>query len=266
MNRPAPRVWVTRTMPAALRTADRLRAFGLRPELRPLLEVRPVDGQRDLSGVGALAFSSVNGVREFARRERRRDLPVFAVGDATAQAALVAGFPQVRSASGDVGDLARLILDHRARIRGHLLWAGAREPAGDLAGALAPGGVETRTCVVYETASVMDDAEIAAVLDDAADPFAAVLVHSPRAGRRLAEALVGPRQGLEFVCISSAAAGPLAAKGLSARTADRPNEAQMLRRLLEALGERADWRTAFTGSPSHSGRRVSGRRKRIVRL
>jgi uroporphyrinogen-III synthase len=236
MSPTAPRVWVTRTLPAALQTADRLRAFGLRPDLRPLLTVRPVTGTPQLDGVGALAFTSVNGVNEFARRVRRRYLPVFAVGDATAQAALAAGFVQVRSAGGDIGDLTRLVLAHRDQIRGRLLWAGASEPAGDLVGALAAGGVQAAGCVLYETVPGLDDEEIVAALETAADPFAAVLVYSPKAGRRLAKALTGRRPAITFACISQAAADPLTRSGLRATAAARPNEAHMLRGLLEELG------------------------------
>lgn len=236
MTSSAPRIWVTRTLPGALQTADRLRAFGLQPDLRPLLKVRPVSGAPQMEGVGALAFTSVNGVLEFARRIRRRYLPVFAVGDATAQAALAAGFAQVRSAGGDIDDLTRLILAHRDQIRGALLWAGAKEPAGDLLGALAAGGVEARGCVVYETVAGVDEAEIETVLGSADNPLAAVLVYSPKGGRRLAQALGERRPAAPFICISPAAAAPLARIGLRALPAVRPNETLMLRRLLEELG------------------------------
>ena len=68
----------------------------------------------------ALAFTSVNGVAAFAALTPRRDRPVFAVGDATAQAAHDAGFADVLSASGDLRDLARHLQtareDERARL------------------------------------------------------------------------------------------------------------------------------------------------------
>lgn len=231
----APRIWVTRTQPGAQGTADRLRAFGLCPDLRPLLTIRPVAGTPLLDGVGALAFTSVNGVHEFARRVRRRYLPVFAVGDATAQAALAAGFVQVRSAGGDIDDLIALILASRQQIRGRLLWAGAREPAGDLIGGLAAGGVEAVGCTLYESVPGIDEAEVAAALGSPADPLTGCLIYSPKGARRLAEVLGPRRPDAAFVCISPAAAAPLARLGLRAVSAARPNETRMLQRLLEEL-------------------------------
>ena len=52
--------------------------------------------------------AAANGARALARATQRRDLPVLAVGDATARAAREAGFESVTSAGGDVGDLAPL--------------------------------------------------------------------------------------------------------------------------------------------------------------
>ena len=60
------RIWITRTEPAASGTAVQVRERGHDPWVMPLLEVRPqVTEPLDLSGVGALAFTSNNGVRAF---------------------------------------------------------------------------------------------------------------------------------------------------------------------------------------------------------
>ena len=81
------RVWVTRAEPGASRTAARLGALGFEPVVAPLLTIRTLTPVIDLSGVAALAFTSVNGVTAFAALNADRDKPVFAVGDATAEAA-----------------------------------------------------------------------------------------------------------------------------------------------------------------------------------
>src|SRR4051794_41252334 len=84
-----------------------------------MLEIRTLDGPPlDLEGVQALLCTSANGVRATAARTTRRDLPVLAVGDATARAARDVGFAHVESAGGDVEGLARLAarrLDSAAR-------------------------------------------------------------------------------------------------------------------------------------------------------
>ena len=89
------RIWITRAEPGASRTAEKLRALGHEPVVAPLLQARPLPGEIGLTGVGALAFTSANGVNAFAERSPERSLPVFAVGDATAAAAHKAGFAEV---------------------------------------------------------------------------------------------------------------------------------------------------------------------------
>ena len=153
----------------------------------------------------------------FADLTPDRSLPVFAVGDATAERARQAGFGKVISASGALPDLARLIADEAA---GKVLVPGAREPAGDLH-ALLDGGGETVILPVYEAMETRATAP---------DAFDAVLVHSPRAARAVAEALGrNGGAGRLAVAISAAAAAPLAAAGFTEiRTAGEPTDAAVL--------------------------------------
>jgi uroporphyrinogen-III synthase len=181
------RVWITRASPGAEATAGRLRALGWDPVVAPILATRILTVSVDLAGVGALAFTSGAGVRAFAHLTDRRDLPVFTVGAATAAATREAGFAKVQSADGDVGALGRLISESRRTFSGVLLHAGALEPAGDLAGELQRSGVPARALPVYETMPAQLSAGFLAGLVS----IDAVLVHSPRAGRRLAEILDG---------------------------------------------------------------------------
>lgn len=186
--------------------------------IRPLPQPAP-----DLTGIGALAFTSRNGVAAFAALSDARDLPVFAVGDATAAAARAAGFTSIRSAAGALDDLARRLAAD-ATVAGVVLAPGAKEPAGDLPALLA-GRVTVRPLAVYEAVETAAAAPAA---------FDAVLVHSPRAGRALTA--LGPFAGRVAVAISAAAAAPLeGAPGLEIRLAARPDEAAML----EALGKPA---------------------------
>src|SRR5690242_5683689 len=101
------RVLVTRAEPGASETGERLRALGYQPIVEPVFAVAPIPVA--LPAFDALAFTSANGVRVFAKLSPRRDAPVFCVGGRTADAALEAGFSNVRSADGDVAALAELI-------------------------------------------------------------------------------------------------------------------------------------------------------------
>ncbi|WP_278070104.1 uroporphyrinogen-III synthase [Brevundimonas sanguinis] len=226
---PIRRVWVTRAKPGAARTADRLTALGFEPVVVPLLTLAPLPGALNAApepeAVAVLALTSPNGVEAFAPLiPRFRDHPVFAVGDATAEAARAAGFADVRSAAGDIHALARLIAAEAPP--GPLLAPGAREPAGDLP-ALLPGRPVQRLPVyaAFETHAPAPGA------------FDAVMLHSPRAARALATDL--PRaasSGRLAVCISDAAAAPLRPFDFTQiRIAAAPDEPSML----SALGKPA---------------------------
>ncbi len=218
------RIWITRAQPEADATAHRIRALGHEPVVAPLLEVRPVGRPPILEGVGALAFTSRNGVRAFAALTPERALPVFAVGDATAQAAREAGFAEVHSASGDVSALTGLVAAHKASIPGALLYAAPEEPAADLVAALEADGVPARAETVYRTAAA----------EPAPPPGAdVVLVHSAKAARRLAAepAVRDAAPSMTLICISPAAAAPLQETGFrEVLIAERPDEAAMIDR------------------------------------
>ena len=195
MSPGAPRVWVTRAEPGAGRTAARLRELGYHPIIAPVLKIERIEGVRiDLDAVAALAFTSINGVSAFAELSDRRDLPTFCVGDATADAARELGFTEVRSASGDVQALGRLIA--AAAPQGAVLVPGAEQPAGDL-GAAAGGSIPIRRLPVYRT--VETKLEPPPACD-------AVLIHSPRAAVALRPLIEGKPAGLLAVAISAAAA------------------------------------------------------------
>lgn len=202
------KIWITRAEPGAQATAERVRALGHDAVVSPLLAVRNLpDVAVDLAGVGALAFTSANGVRAFADVSGERGLKVFAVGAATAQAARAAGFASVLSADGDVEALAEGIATRRKELRGAVLHPGAAEPAGDLAGALQRQGVEARRLVLYESEPVRlkgPEAEVLLRSD-------AVLLHSPRAAMALARLLrAHPAPALRALGLSKAVVKPLA--------------------------------------------------------
>ena len=217
-------VWITRARPGADRTAERLSGMGLTPVVAPLLTIAPLKVRPDLAEVGALTFTSMNGVTAFTSLSTRRSLPVFAVGDATAASARAAGFADVRSAGGDIHALAALIRAEGSGVS--ILHPAASEPAGDLA-ALVGDAARITALAVYE-----------ALETDASPPEAwdAVLIHSPRAARALAARLspdVAP--GRIAVALSPAAAAPLAPLDFAeVRLAAIPTEAS----LLATLGKR----------------------------
>jgi len=186
----------------------------------PVLVVAPVPAKIDLAGVGALAFTSGAAVRMFAGAAAGRDLPVFAVGEATADAARAVGFRDLRASNGDVEALADAIASAHLP-PGLVLAPTAREPAADLAALLAARGVESRSVIVYQTRAARPDTP---------DDIDAVLIHSPRAARIIAT-LITPEQAaaLTAFAISEAAAAPLRALPFArVIVAPSPDEASLL--------------------------------------
>src|SRR5687767_554229 len=102
------RVAITRALPEAERTGERVRALGGEPVLAPLLTIVPCAYDTNVEGAQALIFTSSNGVRAFPDVRRARDCVVLAVGEATAEAARAAGFADARAGDGDVASLAAL--------------------------------------------------------------------------------------------------------------------------------------------------------------
>lgn len=223
----APRVWVTRAEPGATRTAERVRALGLTPVVQPLLTVRFVDAPLDLDGVTTLAFSSRNGIDGFTRLHPGRALPVYAVGEATAEAARTAGFDRVVSADGDLEALSALIRRTHRATEGIVLHPGPALPAGNLAVLTGPS-IVVRSIIVYATEPTTDPAP----------PFDIVLIHSPRAALRLAKCLGATDVSSRTVlAISEAAGAPLEDLGFDRLViADRPDEDAMMAALGKAVG------------------------------
>jgi uroporphyrinogen-III synthase len=109
-------------------------------------------------------------------------LPAFAVGARTAQAARAAGFGEVESAQGALGDLVALAA---ARLPGRrLLYLAGEDRAGDLAGDLKPHGIAVETAVVYR--AVAADVLPAAIVEAlAAGQIDAALHYSRRSALTL---------------------------------------------------------------------------------
>jgi uroporphyrinogen-III synthase len=229
------RVLVTRSEPGASETAQRLSAMGFQPVVEPLFDIEPIEGVA-LPAFDALAFTSANGVRVFAKLSPRRDVPVFCVGARTADEARGAGFGDVKSADGDVSALARLIpvsLPSGAR----LLHSGNEESRGDLAGQLSGLGVAAAFVATFRAAAAKSPGPVLAAHLNGAPSFDAVLIHSPRAARILGgflkpdSATATSPAPMNIAVISEAAAEPLRPAALRIEIALQPNEEALLKAL-----------------------------------
>jgi uroporphyrinogen-III synthase len=230
------RLLVTRPEPDAQHTAAALRQHGHTVVVAPLLRIEPVDHAEIGPGpFTAILVTSANAGVAIVRHPRfaqLRALPVFAVGEHSAQAMRAAGFAVVTSADGDVNDLARLAGERLKRGAALLYLAGA-DRSGDLAGALSGRGLAVRTIVIYRAIAVV--ALPPAATEALADGLDGVLHFS----RRSAETYLATVRaaGLDdavlarpvHFCLSAKVAEPLQQAGLTdVRIAAAPTETGLM--------------------------------------
>jgi uroporphyrinogen-III synthase len=216
------RIWVTRTAPGNHSTVESLQALGHDVVCVPVLDVRRVDPGPLRSLPDAIVFTSGNGVRHHPICSEALDLPVFTVGNRTADAVMRAGYRNVRSADGDLGDLQRLILDELPPPC-RIVHFGAREPAGDLKSHLRRYGYLVDRKVVY----IADAVAVRWLLRVRTDlpNIDAIMVHSPRAAERVARVLSKTDWSGKIWCISEACAHKLArVPNVQVDVASKPTE------------------------------------------
>jgi len=239
------RVLVTRPIEDAVPLARNLEANGFTVVIESLIKIRFLEGAAlDLSGLQALAFTSANGVRALTYKapdEIDKGLTVFAVGRATAAAACAAGFEDVRSADGDVGELAPLIIGACPPAAGAVLHVAGSARVGDLIGALQGAGLDARRAVLYEAVAAQAFMEPLR-RDIEAKDIDAVLIFSPRTSALfvslMTDAGLAPfAQSMSLVAMSPAVAAAAALLPWGAvKVAEMPEQEA----LLAALEQVAD--------------------------
>ena len=189
---------LTRPRADAEETARILAEQNIETVIAPLIEISEIaDTALDLEGVQAVLVTSANGARALARATARRNIAVFAVGEASAQVAAQSGFTDVTSADGDVSALSVLVRDCLEPAAGTLLHAAGSAVAGDLAGDLAGHGFVVRRSQLYMAQTVDTLPEQArSVLEQGA--VEAALFYSPRTAAHFAQLVAAA--GLQASC------------------------------------------------------------------
>ena len=239
---------VTRPLEDAAPLVRALADRGIETIVAPLLAIARVpEAARRLTdaliGAQALLFTSANGARIFAAASPRRELPVFAVGDASAAAARIAGFRTVTSAGGDVTDLAALVAAKLAPQNGALVHAAGSAVAGDLGGALEAAGFTYRRAVIYDavTAEALPPDAAAAMREGAVE---LALFFSPRTAATFVRIAVAADLARACAAITALGLSEAVAVALaviawrSVRVAAEPTQGALLAALDALLAER----------------------------
>ncbi|MGH6672194.1 MAG: uroporphyrinogen-III synthase [Xanthobacteraceae bacterium] len=229
------RLLILRPQPDAARTAAALRAQGHDPVVAPLLRTESL-AKPDLSRGPWDAFlitsvNSLSSLADYTHRAEVRSVPVFTVGERTADEIRKCGFVSVTSADSDVTGLVNLVAD-RLKPPARLLYLAGEEHSGDLGGDLRAKGFAVDTVVVYR--AVVAERLPQEATDALAAGLDGVLHYSRRSAKAYLDAAgragmlaiaIGPTQ----FCLSARIAEPLASAGAARiKVAPRPNEAALL--------------------------------------
>ncbi|MES2289063.1 MAG: uroporphyrinogen-III synthase [Pseudomonadota bacterium] len=216
------RVLIVRPEPGNGVTADAVRAMGHEPVCVPLFEIAPVAWDAaDPAGFDAVAMTSASAARlGGAGLALYRHLPLFAVGEATAAAARDAGFERIIAGGRDAIELGAM-LQKPLSFRGGVGVGQTAPDSNNLVDESIPHpnpspkgeGLKVVHFAGEDFRPIPTRASVTVRCVYAARPLAPVLpldadvalVHSPRAGERLA-ALVENRNALKIIAISENAA------------------------------------------------------------
>jgi uroporphyrinogen-III synthase len=187
-------ILVTRPQPDNDSTTAALRARGFEVLSAPMLRFERVMVQDDHADdaeqhYGAVIVTSASALRAIDGQPilaALLKLPLYAVGERTAEAARAVGFAKVISADGDAHALRDLVVarvkDKKLKKSATLLYLAGADLARDLAGELGERGFSVVTHTAYRMAPVKD---LPALVSDgfAAGAIQAVLHYSRRSAR-----------------------------------------------------------------------------------
>lgn len=231
------RLIVTRPAEDAERQAAQIRALGHEPLIRPLMEVffEPLTPLQ-LDGVQALIATSRNALRSLSRNGAFEDalgLPVYCVGDSTADYARELGFSEVFSAEGTAKALVPMIVHALDPDAGSLLYLTGHLLAFDLETPLKSSGFLVPRVILYETreSGAASAIQFAEALAEGVD---GVVLMSPRTSTifvGLVKKFNLDREAgaITCYCYSDAIAGPLRGiNGLTVQVSSHPTEADLM--------------------------------------
>lgn len=206
------RLLVLRPEPGASATVERALQYGLQAVAISLFRTEPIAWKAPEPQLyDGLLLTSANAARLGGEQlARLRSLKVYAVGDATAAAAIKAGFEIAITGAFGVDHLLKAV-DPGLRLL-HLCSFDRRDP-------VAPKQAITPV-IVYRSTPI----ERAALPVHPAD---VALIHSPEAGRRFAE-LVITREEISIAAISMAAARAAGGGWATVKIASEPSDDALL--------------------------------------
>lgn len=214
---------ILRPEPGATMTAKSALDQGWRPIVAPIFRIEPLAWDPPpAADYDALFVTSANAVRQAGKAlSRYRDMPVYAVGAATARALKSAGFRQIRTGRGDAAMMMTTAAEEGVTSALHLAGEDHRDSAHP--------DIRLDRRLVYRSAAAGRLSEKAGVALLSGE--AVVVLHSGRAGERFAqlvdEAAI-PRAGIRIAALAPAVADAAGPGWGATICADKPDDAALL--------------------------------------
>jgi uroporphyrinogen-III synthase len=214
---------ILRPEPGATMTAKSALDQGWRPIVAPIFRIEPLAWEApSASDYDALFVTSANAVRQAGKAlARYRDMPVYAVGAATARALKSAGFAHIRTGRGDAAMMMLTAAEEGIRSALHLAGEDHRDSEHP--------DIRLDRRLVYRSAPagrLSDKADMALRTGEAV-----VLLHSGRAGERFAQLVDEAAMDRASIRIAALAPAVAAAAGPgwgATICADKPDDATLL--------------------------------------
>lgn len=225
-------IWITHSSPIdAAEYAEAIETLGFTPLHFPLLTIKSLDVPLpDLSRYKSIIFTSINGLNEFSKILDERTLPVYAVGEQTAQAAREAGFTVAGVGAVGAADLAKILPPEG---RPYLHISGV-----DVAEEIKVGGLKIDRLPIYKAEKIKTLSDECIALIES-KKVAAILFFSTRAVDNFVDIVVNNNiqhdiSSIQALCLADSmleSARRLQWKGV--RVAKAPNRTGMLKLLNE---------------------------------
>jgi len=205
------RVIVTRPDHSARRTAARLETLGHQPVFLPLTraEHHPEVARKALSEpCSALVVTSAEALRVLS--ELGQDLrprisgPIYAVGEATGEAARALGFTDIRCGNGTGHDLVERIGEDTPDAQFNLLYLAGNPRSPDLEDGLKVRGIACTTIEIYRMVEVIHQTEIIEPLltRPGADAVLLYSRHNAALFFELVQPFAASIDALQVICLS----------------------------------------------------------------
>lgn len=205
------KILLTRPIEDSQKIADDLKKLSIDSEISPLLEIqKKLNAIPDHEKYQCIILTSKHAALGLIEVNAKKSLPIYCVGDATSNFISKLGFLNAISASGDAGDLTRLVKKNLTPSDGPILYLCGQHTNSNINDILKLSGFIVDVSIVYEAKEIQSLSKTV-IKSLRKKEINGVFLYSPRSARILCNVieclgLKKTSQDLIVYCLSSAVA------------------------------------------------------------